>query len=222
MRTNNLKLKKMKNLLIASLLLISFSFSAQVEKNPKKEKGTSTQITTKNPKSSSKAASSSVKPSNFNTDNKPVDLNSGKKPTSKKPLKGDVNRPAKPSKMTPANSTGNEKPEVKGSASSPSKSVSNSRAATSSSAKPSVTSEKSTKSKTPAKGNLNNQVSSAKPSGNSSEFCKGWEDGYIKGWNLNKKTPEKPNVPPCAITKTCDDYKCGYKMGMKKAESSKR
>jgi len=217
----------MKNLLIASLLLISFSFSAQVEKNPKKEKGTSTQITTKNPKSTSKAASSSAKPSNFNTDKKPVGFNSDKKPnTSKptpiKPVKGDVNRPAKPSNMTPANSTGNEKPEVKGSASSPSKSVSNSRAAASSSAKPSVTSEKSTKSKTPAKGNLNNQVSSAKPSGNSSEFCKGWEDGYIKGWNLNKKTPEKPNVPPCAITKTCDDYKCGYKMGMKKAESSKR
>ena len=59
-------------------------------------------------------------------------------------------------------------------------------------------------------------------SSKSSEFCKGWEDGYVKGWNLNKKTPEKPNVPPCALTKTCSDYKCGYKMGMKKAESSKR
>ena len=46
--------------------------------------------------------------------------------------------------MAPANSTGNERPQVKGSASSPSKPVSNSRAAASSSTQSNVYSDKKT------------------------------------------------------------------------------
>tara|TARA_Y100000385_G_scaffold55038_1_gene52560 strand:+ start:1606 stop:2379 length:774 start_codon:yes stop_codon:yes gene_type:complete len=257
----------MKNLLIASFMLLSFSFSAQVEKNPKKDKGTSTQVSTKNPASSSKAAVGSSTQSNIYSDKKPSS-SKPTKPTSTKPSKGkgDVNRPSGPSNMNPGNSTGKERPAVKGSASSPSKPVSNSRAAAGSSPQINNYSDKkptkptSTK-PTKGKGDLNrpsgssnmnpgNSTGKERPAvkgsttspsqsasnrragdmnsntgavkSNSSEFCKGWEDGYVKGWNLNKKTPEKPNVPPCALSKTCSDYKCGYKMGMKKAESSKR
>ena len=66
----------MKNLLIASIMLFSFSFSAQVEKNPKKDKGTSTQVSTKNPSSFSKAAPSSSTQTNIISEKK-VSLDKG-------------------------------------------------------------------------------------------------------------------------------------------------
>ena len=54
------------------------------------------------------------------------------------------------------------------------------------------------------------------------EFCKGWKDGYLKGWNANAKEFEKVPVPVCKTTAICEDYKCGFKMGMKQAQTDKR
>jgi hypothetical protein len=126
--------------------------------------------------------------------------------------------------MTPANSANNEKPVVKGQASSPSKPMSSSRAAASSSAKPNKPVSSGSKPtaepvKKPAKSI---RPSAASSPSSSAEFCKGWTDGYVKGWNLNKKQQEKPRVPNCVVSKDCKDYKCGYKMGMKRAETDNR
>jgi hypothetical protein len=267
----------MKNLFIASLMLFSFTLSAQNVKDTKKDRGSSTQSSVKAP-SSNRAATSS-KPSNFTEKDskgkpakpvskpvgavKPSKMTPANSASNEKPVvKGQASSPAKPtkpmsssraaatsskpnsfsekdnkgkpakpvskpvgavkpSKMTPANSASNEKPVVKGQASSPSKPMSSSRAAATNS-KPNSFSEKDSKGK-PAKpvskpvGTVgsNKGVSSA-------DFCKGWEDGYIKGWNLNKKQQEKPRVPNCAVSNDCKDYKCGYKMGMKRAETDNR
>tara|TARA_B100001287_G_scaffold35389_1_gene25046 strand:+ start:1833 stop:2441 length:609 start_codon:yes stop_codon:yes gene_type:complete len=202
----------MKNLFIATLLLFSFCFSTQAQTDQRKEKSTTTQSSVKNPASNRAAASSSSTKPTKPISSKPV----SSKPTTSKPVKGSGEKvKGKPSKMTPANTTGNDRPQEKGTKPTTSKPEASSRSGVSSSvSKPNNQVAK------PKKPNATS--SSSKPVGLSSEFCKGWEDGYVKGWNLNKKTPERPNVPPCAPTKTCDDYKCGYKMGMKKAEGDKR
>ena len=54
------------------------------------------------------------------------------------------------------------------------------------------------------------------------EFCKGWKDGYLKAWNIDNDEFQKVPVPVCQTTPICEDYKCGYKMGMKQAQIDKR
>jgi hypothetical protein len=74
----------------------------------------------------------------------------------------------------------------------------------------------------PASARNSSKTSAAGIDGNQVEFCKGWKDGYIKGWNIDKDEFEKPrSIPECDRNANCEGYKCGYKMGMKKVSKGK-
>tara|TARA_B100001287_G_C22670260_1_gene524912 strand:+ start:161 stop:658 length:498 start_codon:yes stop_codon:yes gene_type:complete len=125
-----------------------------------------------------------------------------------------------------------EKPVIKKSARPNSTLVKEEKPNTNRSARPNSTLEKEEKTNTNRSAQTNtlvkekpNSMVRLKPAPEGSaniEFCKGWKDGYIKGWNLNKKEFEKPMIPNCQTTLICEDYKCGYKMGMKQAQIDRR
>ena len=175
--------------------------------------------------------------STYNAKPHPVSPVKGMKPANsvdnEKPVKGTSSYSSKPvsspKAMKPANSVDNEKP-VKGSSSyssKPSPVVSPSKRA----ARTTEGSYKKEKgASSPADTRSGKSSSSyqkekqdatdtkvAKPQGNDIEFCKGWKDGYIKGWTLSSSEPV-PSIPACIGNSSCEGYKCGYKDGMKRAE----
>ena len=74
----------------------------------------------------------------------------------------------------------------------------------------------------PSSARSSSKTSAAGVEGGEAEFCKGWKDGYIKGWNIDKDEFEKPKRIPECNSKAGEGYKDGYKMGMKKAEIDRR
>ena len=180
-------------------MLFSFTVSAQVDKGAKNEKPFKGQ-------------------SSYSSDSKP-----SVKPTELKPA-NEVNndRPIKP---VGKGTTSVNKPNVKEkSAARPVNTMEREQrdpSAARSAARPVNTMEK--EQRDPSAARNSSKISAPRVDGNDAEFCKGWKDGYIKGWNIDKDEYEKPNrIPECDINPNCEGYKCGYKMGMKKAQLDRK
>ena len=69
------------------------------------------------------------------------------------------------------------------------------------------------------------RASDAAPNTSVSSFCRGWKDGYVKGWVESKEESTKPGEIPACPEKApfgCEDYKCGYSTGMQSGKSDAR
>ena len=82
---------------------------------------------------------------------------------------------------------------------------------------------------TSVKGNTapENRATDSAPQTSQSSFCRGWKDGYLKGWVEAKEEKVKPQEIPSCPEKApygCEDYKCGYSTGMQsgKLDAKKR
>ena len=52
-----------------------------------------------------------------------------------------------------------------------------------------------------------------------SQFCKGWVDGYKKAYfKISKENIDLSDIPNCEMNGKCEEYECGYRAGMMKAE----
>ena len=52
-----------------------------------------------------------------------------------------------------------------------------------------------------------------------SQYCKGWVDGYKKAYSkISKVNIELSDIPKCEMNGKCEEYECGYRAGMMKAE----
>ena len=179
-------------------MLFSFTVSAQVDKGAKNERPVKGQ-------------------SSYSSDSKP-----GVKPTELKPA-NEVNND-RPTKPVGKGTTSVNKPNVKEkSAARPQSTMDKEQrdpSATRSAARPVNTMDK--EQRDPSSARSSSKTSAAGVEGGEAEFCKGWKDGYIKGWNIDKDEFEKPKRIPECNSKAGEGYKDGYKMGMKKAEIDRR
>ena len=80
---------------------------------------------------------------------------------------------------------------------------------------------------TSAKGNAapENRATDSAPQTSQSSFCRGWKDGYLKGWVEAKEEKVKPQEIPSCPEKApygCEDYKCGYSTGMQSGKLDAR
>ena len=69
------------------------------------------------------------------------------------------------------------------------------------------------------------RASDAAPNTSVSSFCRGWKDGYVKGWVETKEESTKPEEIPACPEKApfgCEDYKCGYSTGMQSGKIDAR
>ncbi|MDG2344180.1 MAG: hypothetical protein P8L23_06345 [Flavobacteriales bacterium] len=69
------------------------------------------------------------------------------------------------------------------------------------------------------------RASDAAPNTSVSSFCRGWKDGYVKGWVETKEESTKPQEIPACPEKApfgCEDYKCGYSTGMQSGKTDAR
>ena len=200
-------------------MLFSFTVSAQVDKGAKNER----------PVKGQSSYSSDSKPSVKPTELKPANEVNNDRPT--KPVgKGttSVNKPnvKEKSAARPQSTMDKEQrdPSAARSAARPVNTMQKEQrdpSAARSAARPVNTMEK--EQRDPSAARNSSKTSAAGVEGGDAEFCKGWKDGYIKGWNIDKDEFEKPNrIPECTGNPSCEGYKCGYKMGMKKAEIDRR
>ena len=69
------------------------------------------------------------------------------------------------------------------------------------------------------------RASDSAPNTSVSSFCRGWKDGYVKGWSEAKEEISKPQEIPSCPEKApfgCEDYKCGYSTGMQQGKIDAR
>ena len=69
------------------------------------------------------------------------------------------------------------------------------------------------------------RASDSAPNTSVSSFCRGWKDGYVKGWSEAKDEISKPQEIPSCPEKAplgCEDYKCGYSTGMQQGKIDAR
>ena len=228
----------MKNLIIASLMLFSFTVSAQVDKGAKNER----------PVKGQSSYSSDSKPGVKPTELKPANEVNNDRPT--KPVGKGTNSVNKPnvkekSAARPQSTMDKEQrdPSAARSAARPQSTMQKEQrdpsaarsaarpvntmqkeqrdpSAARSAARPVNTMEK--EQRDPSAARSSSKTSANAVEGGAAEFCKGWKDGYIKGWNIDKDEFEKPKRIPECNSKAGEGYKDGYKMGMKKAEIDRR
>ena len=199
-------------------MLFSFTVSAQVDKGAKNER----------PVKGQSSYSSDSKPGVKPTELKPANEVNNDRPT--KPVgKGttSVNKPnvKEKSAARPQSTMDKEQrdPSATRSAARPVNTMDKEQrdpSATRSAARPVNTMDK--EQRDPSSARSSSKTSAAGVEGGEAEFCKGWKDGYIKGWNIDKDEFEKPKRIPECNSKAGEGYKDGYKMGMKKAEIDRR
>ncbi len=189
----------------------------------------------------SNAENRAASPSNKMVKEKPSSSVEVKKKNSTKPVMGnqDVNKRA----TSPSNTMVKEKayPTSEPKMKSPAGGVSNAEdreAAKNKNFKPnSPASSKGTSGKTDKKFSPNAPTSTkgnkapesraleAAPNTSVSSFCRGWKDGYLKGWVEAKEEATKPSkMPSCPekVPSGCEDYKCGYSTGMQSGKLDAR
>jgi hypothetical protein len=223
----------MKNLLIASSLLFAFSGSFAQEKGSKNIKPI------KAPSSVSKGIGSEVESYKTGSGNvKPIKGQSSS--TSTKVVRPSKTTPVKVQRVSSNTSTRaaagsrptyNEKATGKGDKSSSvntraaagSKPTYNEKATGKGDKSSSVNSRNETKGKSELESReykTFNELEKTKSSDiRNSQYCKGWVDGYKKAYSkISKVNIELSDIPKCEMNGKCEEYECGYRAGMMKAE----
>ena len=241
----NLKINKMKNILITASILFAFSGAFA------QEKGTKNIKPVKAPSSSTRPMSSEVE--SFKKDNGTVKPIKGNGVNTVKPIKGNSSStaPSKTTTIRPQKSAaGNSTRAASGSrvntmkaekpASNNTRAASGSRVNTMKAEKPASNNSRAAagsnvntmKAEKPSINNTkNNTVVEKGEKGNSeakgerpsskfdADYCKGWKDGFSKAYAKGTKEKlESSDIPRCENNGKCEGYKCGYEAGMNKAE----